>query len=123
MKLLHIIGLGVFLAVGIGAVQACKLELTRTHPSQPAIAGTEDILLLQFTPTHRRCNVPVDATRCEGDGVQILGATPWRKDASGKYSRKLKVRYEQTAEAVITTTRVCPKGGEKMSTVIPVQAP
>lgn len=112
MKKTCFILLAVFLLVQ--GVYACDIEIGVHGDAQEHYkTGDEIIFKVDVHLTHRVCPYGIDATEFSGDGLELLGATPWKKLSDYDYARLVKAKVESDAKdkATLKAVRTCEKGG------------
>jgi hypothetical protein len=71
-----------------------------------------DVIILQidYQNTHRRCDLPIEKTQFNGNGLKILSATKWTT-SNNKSTKKLKLKITDNKKtASLVATRTCDRG-------------
>jgi len=93
---------------------ACEIKLAITGEKK-VLYKTGDELIVEATViyTHRVCELNITDTKFSAEGLKILGATQWKENAPGTYTRQLKVQIlnDSKKEGVIKVERSCKKDG------------
>lgn len=106
-----------FLFLGIVGTNACEITLKILGDTKESYqVGDELIIEVNLYFTHHTCPVSVKETKFQYQGVEILGATDWKKISDMKFTRKLKVKVveiqpDKKNKTQITAVRSCHKEG------------
>ncbi|MDZ7724458.1 MAG: hypothetical protein U5R06_17060 [candidate division KSB1 bacterium] len=98
----------------IQAAAACDIKISVHGESKKDYhTGDEVIFKVDVHLTHRNCPHGIKATQFTGDGLELLGATPWKKVSEYDYVRLVKAKVQKNADskAVLKAVRSCDKGG------------
>ena len=104
----------VFLLMLVQAATACDINISvHGESKEEYTVGDEVIFRVDVHLTHRICPYGIEATKFTGEGLELLGATPWKKVAEYDYVRLVKARVQKDpdSKAVLKAVRSCEKGG------------
>ncbi|MDI6604235.1 MAG: 4Fe-4S binding protein [Thermoanaerobacteraceae bacterium] len=97
----------IFAAIPNATAFACEINIV---PSKPEVAVNEIISVdILRTKTHTVCVLPLDDTKIEITGGEIVKEYPWINGTPDK--KTIEVKFTKVGEGVIKVTRDCPKGG------------
>lgn len=117
MKKLKTLVLLGFLFIGVTVASACEITMKVVENEQETYkVGDELVVEVHLQFTHRNCHVSVKDTKFQYQGVQILGATDWKRVSDMEYTRKLKVKViavdaNKKGKTQIVAVRSCEKEG------------
>lgn len=103
-----------FLLTGVFYASACHFEFsTQGGEKKSCKPGEELVINVKLTLTHRNCKVAADQTKFKFDGINITGATDWKQESPGVYTRqvKAKVLEDGKKKIMLSATRTCEKDG------------
>lgn len=109
-----IIPFAVFIMIMSQSLYACDISIKVHGDAKEAYAAGEEVIFkIDVHLTHRICPYGIEATKFSGDGIELLGATPWKKVSEYDFVRLVKARVKDDAEskAVLNAVRSCEKGG------------
>lgn len=99
---------------GATSLTACEIEV-KVKEEQKSTYAKADILILEITVflTHRDCPEGINATKYQGEGIELLGAKSWQQISPDKFTRLVKVQItgSNNGEAVLHARRSCDKEG------------
>ncbi|PLW99953.1 MAG: hypothetical protein C0594_16350 [Marinilabiliales bacterium] len=93
---------------------ACEFEFKVDGDKKEVYkAGDVVVVKVKVTFTHMVCDVGIQKTKFETDGLKIEGATDWKETSPGIWERKLKLKVtgNDKGELVLSGTRTCNKTG------------
>jgi len=99
---------------GVFYANACRFELTTQGGEKKSCkAGEELVINVKLTLTHRNCNHSPQETKFKFDGLQILGTTDWKEEATGVYVRQVKAKVldDGKKKIMLSAQRTCDKDG------------
>ena len=111
MKLLST-SLLLFLLISVSF--SCEIETSIYGDAKDIYkSGDEIIFKVHVILPHRNCRVAIDKTEYEANGLELLGATPWKQEKSQQYVQyvKTKVKDDAAEKATLQVTRTCNKEG------------
>ncbi len=100
--------------VGAFYAQACHFEFTTPGGEKKSCKPGEELVInIKLTLTHRNCKVAAQETKFKFDGIQVTGATDWKQESPGIYTRqvKAKVLNDGKKKIMLSATRTCDKDG------------
>lgn len=111
MKKLILISL--LLLSGLITASACDFEFSTEGNKKSCKAGDEMVINVKLSLTHRVCKVAAKDTKFKIEGIKVLGATDWKEESTGVFTRQLKVKVldDNSKKITVTTTRTCDKEG------------
>lgn len=113
-----------FLFMTVQFAQACDIDIHVHHKEKESYkAGDEVIFKVNVRLTHRICIYGIEATKFGSDGLELMGATPWKQLSDYDYSRLVKAKVKEEAEKTATfrAVRTCEKGGGKAAIEIKIE--
>lgn len=101
------------LIVGISHVQACHFEFSTQNNEKTCKAGEELIINVKLVLTHRNCKVAAQDTQFKYGGIQVIGATEWKQESPGVFTRQIKAKVlnDNKNKIMLSATRTCDKDG------------
>lgn len=92
---------------------ACHFEFTPEGNKKTCKAGEEFVINVKLTLTHRNCAVAAAQTKFKTDGIDVVGATPWKEVNPGIWTRQVKVKVQKNDKnkVTLTATRTCDRDG------------
>lgn len=94
--------------------RACDTKIT-IHDGGKENYSVEDevIVKIRIFLSHKNCPLGIDGTQYKVEGLQVIGATQWKKVSAGLFERFVKIKVLQTAKGVSTlhVLRTCDKEG------------
>lgn len=93
---------------------ACEILFTVAGQHKDVYQVDEELILkVEIILTHRVCPVAMKDTKFTYEGVKVLGATEWKEETPGKFTRKIKLKVENDGKENIklTALRTCEKDG------------
>ena len=100
------------------AVSACDIELkVEGQKKENYNTGDEIVVKVTVTFKHRVCELGIENTKFDTEGLKIESATKWKEVTPNVWERKLKiiVTGNQTGKLILNATRSCDKEGGKGS--------
>jgi len=105
--LILIVVLLVLILAPFSVAFGCEVSIV---PAKTEVSVNEVISVeILRTQTHKTCVLPLDATKIEITGGEIVGDYPWIEGTPDK--KTIEVRFTELGDGVIKVTRDCPKGG------------
>ncbi|MGC8721230.1 MAG: hypothetical protein ACP5SB_01480 [Caldisericaceae bacterium] len=105
--LVFVVFLMVIMLFPFSKVLGCEVSIV---PSKTEVSLNEVISVdILRTQTHKTCVLPLDATKIEITGGEIVKDYPWIEGNPDK--KTIEVKFTQVGDGLITVTRDCPKGG------------
>ena len=87
---------------------SCQLDI-QMEPGAPPTVGAIGIIIVTITQTHNPCLLAIDKTKVKATGFVIMGATPWKESKPQVFTRKFKVKFQESGEALFAVDRTCPR--------------
>ena len=110
-----IILLSVTLLLGLipAQTQACEIEIKVKDNKATVTPGSTVVLQIKVFLTHRECPEGIKATKFNGVGLKLTGATKWKQTGELEYVRLVKAQIDSATvgEAGLQVTRSCDKEG------------
>ncbi len=94
--------------------KACEIAVKVKSDPKPSYQ-TGDVVVFEVTVflTHHDCPEGIKATKFNGEGLELLGATKWKEISTGTYVRlvKAKVTAAKDGAGALHARRKCDKEG------------
>lgn len=92
---------------------ACHINFQAQGNPKSCKANETLIITVKLTLTHRTCKVAAQETKFKYDGVQIVGATPWKEESAGVFVRQIKAKVlnDKKGKILLSASRTCDKEG------------
>jgi len=102
-----------FLVVGLSNAMACHFEFSTPENRKICKAGEELIVNVKLTLIHRNCKVAAQSTQFKYSGIQVLGATDWKQESPGIFTRQIKTKVlnDNKKKIMLSASRTCDKDG------------
>ena len=91
---------------------SCQVDI-QMEPGAPPAVGAIGIFIVTITLTHNPCLLAIDKTKVKATGFVIMGATPWKESKPQVFTRKFKVKFQESGEALFEVKRTCPRSVSK----------
>jgi hypothetical protein len=100
--------------ISVADVLACEV-LIKVKGVQKESYNIGDEVIFEVTVflTHHDCPEGIQATKFEGEGLELLGATKWKEISTDTYVRLIKTRVAaaDNGEGILRARRKCDKEG------------
>ena len=85
---------------------SCQMDI-QLEPGAPPAVGAIGVIIVTITQTHNPCLLAIEKTKVKITGCVIVGATPWKESKPQVFTRKFKVKFQESGEALIEVNRAC----------------
>lgn len=111
MKRIHAVWIAAAM-FALFAVSASACTFTFSYASISAPIGTVGEIGIRVQKTHARCTLSsMDEYVIDGDGIQILGETPWEDLGGDLYEKWVKISLAEEGDGFLRISKTCTKEG------------